>query len=58
MTTYVFKRNNEYLIDFDVAGIPVTTSNDLIIQGYGRYSGRKFWQLPDALQKEILQRIN
>ena len=32
--------------------------NDLIIQGYGRYSGRKFWQLPDALQKEILQRIN
>jgi len=27
MTTYVFQKNNEYLVDFDVAGIPVTTSD-------------------------------
>lgn len=27
---------------------------DLIISGYGMHSGRKFWQLPQKLQNEVM----
>jgi len=33
----------------------MTDDGDLTVSGYGKHSGRKFWQLPDALQTEVLK---
>ena len=33
----------------------MTDDGDLAVSGYGKHSGRKFWQLPDALQTEVLK---
>lgn len=30
----------------------------LVILGYGEYSGRRFWQLPELIQAEILNIAN
>jgi hypothetical protein len=28
-------------------------SGDVVVQGYGKWSGRKVWQLPTAIQRQI-----
>ena len=33
----------------------MTYGGYLVVSGYGKHSGRKFWQLPDALQTEVLK---
>ena len=33
-------------------------SDDLIIKGYGTHSGRKFWQLPESIQDEVIKMAN
>lgn len=28
---------------------------DLVVSGFGKHSGRKFWQLPQKLQREVIR---
>lgn len=32
-----------------------TDNGHLIVQGYGTHSGRKFWQLPERIQRQIFK---
>ena len=32
-----------------------TDDGRLIVQGYGKHTGRKFWQLPTKLQRQVLK---
>ena len=34
--------------------VKYAVDDHLIISGYGTYSGRKFWQLPDKIQRTIV----
>jgi len=29
--------------------------DDLTVSGYGTHSGRKFWQLPESIQEEVVK---
>lgn len=41
------KAARQYMIEYAV-------DEDLVITGYGKHSGRKFWQLPEELQSKII----
>lgn len=35
--------------------IKYAIDDDMIIQGWGTHSGGKYWQLPEAIQEEIIK---
>ena len=55
--------NNECILDnaisfqeaLNCAKEYVVNDGMIIVTGYGKHSGRKFWQLPKSLQKQVLK---
>jgi hypothetical protein len=41
---------HDWVNDEDVIADPM-----LVVSGYGKHSGRKFWQLPNAIKRECLR---
>lgn len=55
-------QNNEIINEYpskeeaEESMIKWAIDSQLIITGYGKNSGRKFWQLPELLQQEIISK--